>query len=78
MSDQTRQLEQNLALCLQKDRYSLHRKISRLASDIRAGKDGMQDLQALEELISRSIARKQARVESVPPFTYPDDLPVAE
>ncbi|HYE37052.1 ATP-dependent RNA helicase HrpA [Methylocaldum sp.] len=78
MQDNFKQLERKLDLCLRKDRYHLGKRLSHLRAEMRGNQAATDKLQALEELISQSIAQRRLRTDSIPALNYPGELPVVE
>jgi ATP-dependent helicase HrpA len=72
------QLEQDLDQCLRKDQFPLRKQLARVGSDYRSGKEVRPRLEELAGRLRQSIARKEARHESTPTLTYPEDLPISE
>ncbi|MEE9396523.1 MAG: DEAD/DEAH box helicase, partial [Methylococcales bacterium] len=72
-----KRFERNLKLCLSKDRHRLRRKIRKISSQIDAGKVLKTNIATLATEVESSMAYRQARLQNIPSFEYPD-LPVAE
>jgi ATP-dependent helicase HrpA len=78
MRQRLQQLEWDLVQCLRRDQSGIRKRLHRLREDFKAGRDCAKSLEGLEERIRRSAAQRMARTASVPPLSFPEDLPVAE
>lgn len=78
MSADLKLLEKLIRESLRKDQFRLKRSLDRLRTDLNAGKDVKDSLEALQAKLAESVAAKQKRLLSIPELYYPDDLPVVQ
>ena len=70
-------LQQQIALCLSKDRYRFARSLQQIRDRLRRKQACDRDLQKLQNGIERSLNSVQSRRDSLPLLEYPD-LPVSQ
>jgi ATP-dependent helicase HrpA len=63
--------------CLRRDQHRLRRERDRLRAEKLRGNDVTRAEAAFAEKIAASVAARSARAASVPPITYPAELPVS-
>ncbi|MEZ5505558.1 MAG: hypothetical protein R3F38_06080 [Gammaproteobacteria bacterium] len=76
-SPDLKHLQQQIPLCLSRDRYRLSRQVQTISERQKRQQPVDQDLQKLGNAIERSRAAVQARKDSLPLLEYPD-LPVSQ
>ncbi len=69
-------LQQQIPLCMSRDRYRLVRSVQQISDRQKRGQPVMQDLAKLAQNIDRSLAAVQARRQTLPLLEYPE-LPVS-
>lgn len=71
-------LQEQIRLCLRKDRYRLGKKLSRLQVKYQKGQDVSKQLLQIMEDIENSTRIREYRLANLPKLTYPDSLPILE
>ena len=75
ISDQLKQLAQQLPACLNIDRHRFKRQLDRYHSDYKKGKNPVAELARLTAQIEQSVHNRNKRLASIPVLNFPD-LPV--